>query len=101
MPDGPTRHITEALGGRLVAPLSHEERIEYERVSNLIRAVLACYNSLVNQEPDESRRTDLEVQRALHTDRFRRGPALPPAERREVLDTYPELLDRLRADLDG
>ena len=95
------KHITEALGGPRIEPLSHEERVEHERARNLIRAVLACYNSLVNQETDESRRTELEAQRDLHTERFRRGPALPAAERREVLDTYPELLARLRAELDG
>jgi hypothetical protein len=38
VPDQPEgRHVTEALGGRPVAPLSDQERVERERVRNLIR----------------------------------------------------------------
>jgi hypothetical protein len=38
VPDQPEgRHVTEALGSRPVAPLSDQERVERERVRNLIR----------------------------------------------------------------
>lgn len=101
MADEPRKHITEAIGGQAVEPLTHEQREEQERVRHLIRAVLACYNSLVSEETDESRRTELEAQRAVHTERFRDRLTLSDAERREILDTYPDLLVRLRAELDG
>ncbi|MFD3406174.1 hypothetical protein ACFWUU_36150 [Kribbella sp. NPDC058693] len=100
MPDGeePRKHITEALGGRYVAP-SDEERVERERVRNLIQAVLSCYRALVSQEADETRRAELQAEEALYTEESRRQISMSAAERQEVLRTYPDLLARLRADL--
>ncbi|WP_433160448.1 hypothetical protein [Kribbella sp. CA-247076] len=99
MPDEPGRHLSEALGGQSAEPLSHDERVEHERVRNLIQGVLSCYNTLVNQETDADRKNVLEAERALHTEAFRRRVAMSPAERAEVLHTYPDLLNRLQADL--
>jgi hypothetical protein len=101
MPDGeePRKHITEALGGQRIAPLSHEERREHERVRNLIQGVLTCYNALISQEADPDRRTELEAQRASYTEEFRRRVSMSAGERNEVLRTYPDILARLRADL--
>ena len=101
MPDGdePGKHITEALGGRAIAPLSHQERVERERVRNLIQGVLSCYNSLISQEPDENRGAELAAKRAFYTDKFRRRVTMSAEERDEVLRTYPEILGRLRAEL--
>lgn len=101
MPDEPTKHITEALGGRLIPPMSHAEREEREAVRNLIQVVASCYNSLVSRETDIERRAELVAKLAFHDDEFRRIGAMSGAERRTVIDTYPELLARLRAELDG
>lgn len=101
MPDeqGPTKHITEALGGERIAPMSNEERTEREHVRNLIQGVLTCYNALVGQETDSVRRAELEEKRAFYTEQFRRRVDLSAEERSEVLRTYPDLLSRLRAEL--
>ncbi|MEU4195715.1 hypothetical protein AB0E69_27695 [Kribbella sp. NPDC026611] len=99
MPEEPRKHITEAVGGRFVAPLSHEERAEHERVRTLLRAVMSAYNGLIGTAIDESRRAELEAELAVHTERFRRVVGLSAEERAEVLRTYPDLLARLRADL--
>lgn len=101
MPDEESpKHITEALGGRYVAPPSDSERVERERVRNLIRAVLSCYHGLVNQETDEGRLAELRSQEAFYTEEFRRHVSLSAEERQEVLRTYPDLLARLRARLE-
>jgi hypothetical protein len=43
VPDQPEgRHVTEALGSRPVAPLSDQERVERERVRNLIQSVASA-----------------------------------------------------------
>lgn len=99
--DEPTKHITEALGGRRIEPLGRDELVEFERVRNLIRAVVTCYNSLISRETADARRAELEAERDSQVARFRRGFELTADERREVLDGYPELLVRLRADIDG
>ncbi|WP_410792865.1 hypothetical protein [Kribbella sp. C-35] len=98
MPDEHGKHITEALSGRFVAPLSDEERVEHERARVLLRAVLSAYNGLIAAETDEDRRRELETERAVHTERFRRFAGLSAEERAEILRTYPELLSRLRAE---
>jgi hypothetical protein len=94
-------HISEALGGRPVAPLSDEERVERERVRNLIQTVAACYHTLVVHELDTGRRTELTAKLAFYDDEYRRLDQMSPEERREVIRTYPELLQRLRAEIDG
>lgn len=100
MPDGDGKHLTAALGGQPVEPLSHAERVERERVRNLVRSVASCYNSLVGQATDPDRRAELVEQLAFHDAELRRLDAMPGAERRTVISTYPALLARLRAELD-
>jgi hypothetical protein len=100
MPDEPRKHLTEAIGGRLVEPLTHEQREEQERVRNLVRSVASCYNSLVGQATDPDRRAELVEQLAFHDAELRRLDVMPVAERRTVIGTYPALLARLRAELD-
>jgi hypothetical protein len=99
MPDEPSKHITEALGGRALLPLTDEERVEYERVRLLIRAVMSCYDALIGGEADGARRDRLEGRRAAYAEVFRRRVGLSAEERAEILRTYPVLLDRLRVDL--
>jgi len=65
MPDEPAKHISEALGGRPVEPLSDAERVERERVRNLVQSVASCYSSLVAQATDPGRRAELRAGRAL------------------------------------
>lgn len=99
MPDEePRKHITEALGGRHT-PQPDAERVERERVRNLIQAVLSCYHGLVSQETDEARLAELRTREAFYTEEFRRHVSLSADERQEVLRTYPDLLTRLRAEL--
>ncbi|MEV6271273.1 hypothetical protein AB0L64_29200 [Kribbella sp. NPDC051936] len=100
MPDEPAKHISEALGGRPVEPLSDAERVEWERVRNLVQSVASCYNALVAQATDPGRRAELSERLAVHDAELRRIDAMPAAERRTVISTYPELLTRLRAELD-
>ncbi|MGW5192216.1 hypothetical protein ACWEOO_23435 [Kribbella sp. NPDC004138] len=97
MVDEPAKHITEALSGQFVAPLPDAERVEHERARVLVRAVLSAYNGLIAAEADEARRRELETERAVHTERFRRFAALSAEERSEILRSYPGLLSRLRA----
>jgi acyl-CoA reductase-like NAD-dependent aldehyde dehydrogenase len=101
MPDGKElgKHITEALGGRADGPPGDEERVERERVRNLIQAVASCYNTLVTSETDPDRKADLAAKLAVYDDQFRRRATLSAEERREVLRTYPETLRRLRAEI--
>jgi hypothetical protein len=99
MPDEPRKHITEALGGRPLAPLGDAERVEAERVRVLIRAVLSAYSALISAEGDGARRVELETRRGVYTEVFRRRVGLLADERAEILRTYPGLLDALRADL--
>jgi hypothetical protein len=98
MPDD-RKHITEALGGDPGAPLSHDERAERERVRNLIQTVAACYHTLVIREIDTSRRSELTAKLAFYDDEFRRRDAMSAEERREVLRTYPAILEQLRAEI--
>jgi hypothetical protein len=100
MPHEPHKHLTDALGGRRIAPPSDEERIERERVRNLIQSVGSCYNSLVSQETDPDRRAELVAKVAFHNDELRRLDTMSGAERRTVISTYPALLARLRAELE-
>jgi len=100
MPDEPAKHISEALGGRPVEPLSDAERVERERVRNLVQSVASCYSSLVAQATDPGRRAELSERLAGHDAELRRIDTMPTAERRTVIGTYPELLTRLRAELD-
>lgn len=97
----PGRHITEALGGRPVTPLSDAERVERERARNLIQAVASCYHTLVVHESDTGRRTRLSAELAFHDGELRRLDSMSAEERREVIRTYPELLPRLRAEIDA
>jgi hypothetical protein len=99
MPEGERKHITEALGGRPVAPLSDEERVEHERVRNLIQAVAACYHTLVIHELDTGRRTELTGKLAFYDAEFRRLDTMSASERQDVLRTYPAILDQLRAEI--
>jgi hypothetical protein len=99
MPEEPKKHITEALGGQFVPPPSDAERKERERVYNLIRGVLTCYNSLIALETDEARKSELEAKRTFYTDEFRRHVGMTDAERADVLRTYPGVLSQLRAEL--
>lgn len=101
MPDSEEsrKHIAEALGGRPGAPLSDAERVERERVRDLIQAVAACYNTLASRETDTGRRTGLVAKLSFHDDEFRRRETMSAEERAEVLRTYPDLLDRLRAEI--
>jgi hypothetical protein len=101
MPDGDEKHLTAALGGQPGEPLSHEERVERERVRTLLQSVASCYNSLVAQETDADRRAELFTLLAFHDDEVRRQGGMSAEERREVIRTYPALLDRLRAELDA
>jgi hypothetical protein len=98
MPDEPKKHLTEALGGTPVPPLSHEEREERERVRNLIQAVRIRYNGLVGRETDSERRAELVAKRAHYDEEYRRQTSMTAAERQEVLRTYPEILAALRAE---
>jgi hypothetical protein len=97
MPDEPNQHITEALGGAFIPPLSHEEREEREDVHNLIQAVTIRYNSLVGRETDSERRAELLAKRDHYDEVARHEPSMTAAERQEVLRTYPEILAALRA----
>ena len=101
MPDGDGKHLTAALGGQPVEPSSDAERVERERVRTLIQSVASCYNSLVAQASDAARRAELAERLAFHDAELRRIDAMPGAERRTVIGTYPALLARLRAELDG
>jgi hypothetical protein len=101
MPDGDGKHITAALGGIPAEPLSDAERVERERVRNLVQSVASCYNSLASQATDPDRRAELVARLDFHDDELRRLDAMPAAERRTVISTYPGLLARLRAELDG
>jgi hypothetical protein len=101
MTDEPGKHLTEALGGEPTGPIGPEERIEYERARNLIRSVASCYNSLAVRETDPQRQAELVARRNFQDDEFRRIGTMADAERRTVLGTYPELLARLRAELDA
>ncbi|MEU8221152.1 hypothetical protein [Kribbella sp. NPDC048915] len=101
MSDESKKHLTDALGGQPIPPPSAAERVERERVYNLVRGVLTCYNSLIARETDEARRAELEAEQKIYTDEFRRHAAMTAAERRVVLAEYPELLARLQAELDG
>ncbi len=76
-----------------------EERTERERVRNLIQTVAACYNALAGQETDTSRRAELTAKLAFYDDVFRRRDTMSADERREVLRTYPVLLEQLRAEI--
>jgi hypothetical protein len=100
MPDDeqPGKHLAEALGGQQVAPMPAVERVERERVRNLIQAVLSCYHGLVGQESDETRRAELQEKEAFYTEEFRRHASMSAADRQQVLTFYPDLLTRLRAD---
>lgn len=97
MPDGGEKHLTAALGGQPGEPLSHEERVERERVRTLLQSVASCYNSLVARAPTEERRAKL----AFHDEEVRRQSGMSAEERREIIRTYPALLERLRAELDA
>ncbi|GAA1571191.1 MULTISPECIES: hypothetical protein [Kribbella] len=99
MPDEHNKHITEALGGQYIPPMTHEERKERERVRNLIEGVATCYNSLVHLETDDARRDELLAKRAHYDEEFRRRGSMTPEERQEVLRTYPALLSQLRTEL--
>jgi hypothetical protein len=101
MPDGEGKHLTAALGGHPGEPLTHEERVERERVRTLLQTVASCYNSLASQEVDPERRAELVAKLAFHDGEVRRQGAMSAEERREVIGTYPALLDRLRAELDA
>jgi len=81
--------------------MSDAERIERERVGNLIQAVAACYNTLVSRELDTGRRAGLTAKLAFYDDEFQRRAAMPAEERRGVIRSYPELLRTLRAEIDG
>ncbi|MDX3005853.1 hypothetical protein PWY87_29510 [Kribbella solani] len=109
------KHITAALGGRALAPLSAEERIEREQVRDLIQAVASCYNSLVsraagrdatNPDAEGAAGRDDEVTAALaarlafYDGEFRRRDSMTAFERAEVIRRYPDLLAELRAELD-
>lgn len=99
--DLPGKHIAEELGGRAVAPSSDEERVERERVRNLVQSVGSAYNSLLSRETDQERKTELAAKVAFHDDEFRRRDAMTAEERQAVLRTYPEVLRQLRAELDS
>jgi len=101
MPDGDPKHLAAALGGQPVEPLSDAERVERERVRNLVQSVASCYNSLVSRTTDSVRRAEFAERLAFHDAELRRLDAMPAAERRTVISTYPALLARLRAELDG
>ncbi|GAA2843126.1 hypothetical protein [Kribbella solani] len=106
------KHITAALGGRALAPLSAEERIEREQVRDLIQAVASCYNSLVSRaagrevtNPDAEGAGDrddeaLAARLAFYDGEFRRRDSMTAFERAEVIRRYPDLLAELRAELD-
>ncbi|TCO44509.1 hypothetical protein EV646_110223 [Kribbella antiqua] len=100
MPEGERKHIAEALGGDPVVPPNDEERVERERVRNLIETVAACYHTLANRELDTGRRTELTAKLAFYDAELRRLHSMSADERREVIRTYPELLRRLRAEID-
>ena len=81
VPDQPEgRHVTEALRGRLVAPLSDQERVERERVRNLIQSVASCYNTLLSQETDADRTAELTAKLAFYDDEFRRRDSMTADE---------------------
>ncbi|GAA1572996.1 hypothetical protein GCM10009804_31890 [Kribbella hippodromi] len=90
------QHITAALGGRAIAPLSHAERIEREQVHDLIQAVVSCCNSLLSRDGG----TRAAERLAFYDDEFRRRDAMSAFERAEVIRRYPDLLAELRAELD-
>lgn len=98
-PDSEGKHLSERLGGRPGGPLSDAERIERERVRNLIQSVASCYNSLVSTETDPDRKAELEAKLARHDVEFRRRATMSAGERSEILRTYPELLRRLRTEI--
>ncbi|MET9274364.1 hypothetical protein [Kribbella sp. NPDC003557] len=101
MPDGEAgrKHITEALGGRAVAPLSDDDRVERERVRDLVQAVAGCYHTLVAQQAGAN--AELAAKLDFHDAEFRRRDTMSAAERAEVLRSYPALLAELRAEIDG
>ncbi|TCC31319.1 hypothetical protein [Kribbella sindirgiensis] len=101
MPDEPRKHLTDAVGGRAGVPLSDVERVEWERARNLVQSVASCYNSLVSQATDPDRRAELAAELAFHDGELRRLGTMSGAERRTVIGTYPDLLARLRTELDG
>jgi hypothetical protein len=99
--DEPAKHISEALGGSRREPVTADVRVERERVRNLVQSVAACYNSLAGQARESARRDELEQERDRYDRELRRVAVMSAAERRVVLAEYPELLARLRAQLDG
>ncbi|GAA1152986.1 hypothetical protein GCM10009630_59200 [Kribbella jejuensis] len=101
MPDEVRKRLTDALGGRPVPPHGPAERVERERVRTLLQSVASCYNSLAARETDPERRAELVAQVGFQDNELRRLDAMSGAERRTVISTYPELLARLRAELDG
>jgi hypothetical protein len=91
-------HITTAIGGRGVTPLSDEDRIEQEQVRDLLQAVAACYHTLVGR--DSATSAALTARLAFYDGEFRRRLTMSDAERAEVLRSYPDLLAGLRAEID-
>jgi hypothetical protein len=99
--DAVGKHITEALGGSFVAPLSHEERVEVERVTGFVKGVKSCYFSLFMRETDPERKAAYEAEMRRHEEVRRRIGSMTPQDRQQVLRTYPPLLRRLQAEIDG
>lgn len=101
MPDGEPgrKHITEALGGRAVAPLSDHDRVDRERVRDLVQAVASCCNTLVARQATPS--AELMARLDFHDAEYRRRDTMTAAERAEVIRSYPDLLAELRAEIDG
>lgn len=92
------KHISEALGGAFVGPPGRDELVERERAESFVVAVASCYRTLRSRTKDPDRRAELTARVRTMDDVRRRVHLMPREECQEILRTYPDLLQRLRAE---
>ncbi|TDC23354.1 hypothetical protein [Kribbella albertanoniae] len=94
-------HLTDALTGRHVGPLSHDERHELERVKGYLQSLGSCYRELSERQADVQRRDALRAEAHRCDDAVQRLAVMSPAERQDILQAVPGRVQALRAELDA
>jgi len=94
-------HLTKALTGRRIGPVSHDERHEVERVKGYLQSLGSCYRELSERETDVRRQAELRAEARRCDDAVQRLAVMTPAERQDILTAVPGRLQVLRAELDA
>ncbi|WP_379871853.1 hypothetical protein [Marinactinospora rubrisoli] len=102
MSEGPNEEAQQPGASTTGFPLPSGEILDLQHLARAyIQQVMRCYEALLNREGDQRRQAELEAQWERYSKELRARGWLEEDEARRVVNEYPHIVRRLRAEIDS